>query len=393
MTKERTMHKSHPILKLFLLIVFAVLVVLCVMISIQGGPVDSLSWEQLNPMKLLEGIGGNGSGETENPFDLGELNIIGTDVYMDNLVVLTDNDIRLLNAKGQEVWYFPHEIMQPVLNVYKQWILIYERNGKSYMVMLNGKVLFKGILEGDISFGEIIDNRILFISSNEIGYKRTIHAISPDNGIDLGALYINDYYPFNAHTLDGDEKNPIILYGLGMNSNRVSTIIRLYDGTLKSSPIANVELDGLYPVLYGNSERKLFVGLDSVYCYSREMNLLWSMDFDKDITAAGIFENNGMVFALAGDENELVFFNSEGKEIKKIRIDGQAEGITVHKNTAAVTTGNEAAFYGTAGNIIDRAFMPGMTTSVHFVSEKKAFLVSEHKAVMHSITSKNLKVE
>lgn len=393
MTKERTMHKSHPILKIFLLILFAALVILCVLISIQGGPVDSLNWEQLNPMKLLERIGRNGSGETENSFDLGELNISGTDAYMDNLVILTDNDIRLLNAKGQEIWYFPHEINQPVLQVYKQWILIHERNGKSYMVMRNGKVLFKGILEGDISFGEIIDNRILFISSNEIGYKRTLHAVSPDNGVNYGALYINDYYPFFAHTLDGDEKNPIILYGLGMNSNRVTTIIRLYDETLKSSPIVNVELEGLYPVLYGNSERKLFVGLDGAYCYSRDMNLLWSMDFDKDITAAGIFENNGMVFALSGNENELVFFNSEGKETKKVRVDGQVQGITVYKNTAAVTTGNEAAFYGTAGNIIDRVFMPGMTTRVHFVSEKKAFLVSEHKAVMHSISSKNLTAE
>ena len=86
----------------------------------------------------------------------------------------------------------------PVVNVHGKLILLYEQTGMSFVVISGGKTLLKDTLDEEIAFGYITDDYVLFISRSNIGYKRTVHMIEPDSGINLGALYIDDYYPYYA---------------------------------------------------------------------------------------------------------------------------------------------------------------------------------------------------
>jgi hypothetical protein len=240
------------------------------------------------------------------------------------------------------------------------------------MVIRDGKVLLRDTLEEEISFGEITDEHILFICANDTGYKRTIYTVSPENGVQIGALYIDDYYPYGAGMTNEKENEFFVLYGLGMNSNRISTIIRLYGSNLETSPVASIELEGLYPVLLQSGQKILFAGENKAFCYDQALDSQWSKEFETELQAAGLFENGGAVFALA---DRLIFCDSEGKEIRNIPVNGGINGIEVYKNTAAVISGTKAVFYTSTGNSPDSASLAGMNLKVNFVDEKKVFLI------------------
>ncbi len=384
MTSDKPRKPGRIILKIFLLLLITAGIVFAVLVAFRGDFSQALDWESLNPQKLIDAFKEEHSGIVESSFEFGDLRVLGSGVYMDNLLILSDSDIRLLNSKGEELWYHTHEIQQPVLQLNGRMALVYEQNGKSYMVLRDGKVLLKDKLEEVISFGEITDSRLLFITANATGYKRTVYALSVENGVQLGALYIDDYYPYFVQTLPKESSENIILPGLGMNSNHITTIIRLYPGGLGSTPVSSLELNGLYPVMYRKGQRLLFTGETGAFSYDSDLELLWSVSLDAELTAAGLLENGMVVFV---QKNGLYFYSSTGKEIKKLP-DVIADSIETCKNTAAVVTGTEAVFYDSNGNQINRASLSGLTLKVHFVNEKKAFLVSEHEAVLHEVGKK-----
>ncbi|NLO39500.1 MAG: hypothetical protein GX115_08535, partial [Ruminiclostridium sp.] len=365
-----------------LLLIIAGGIILAVLFAFRGNTAEAFNWEQLDPRKLLEALKEEHMGTVENSFALGDKQLIQSKLYMDNLLLLTESDIRLMNSRGEELWYHPHELRQPVVQVNGKMALVYEQDGKSFIVLKEGKLLIGSNLEEEISFGEVTSSNLLFITANQTGYKRTIHAISPENGFQLGALYINDYYPYYAKTMEQGENKQIILYGLGMNSSHISTIIRLYGASLNQSPITGIELEGLYPVMYHAGQKVLFTGELEAFCYDQTLDLSWSKQFDSELLAAGLFDNGGSVFAL---ENSLLFFNEKGKEVKQLPDSEGTDAIEVYRNTAAVISSNEAVFFDSAGNRLGSYVLPGLSLKVHFVNEKKAFIVSEHEAILHEI--------
>ncbi|MBP7175941.1 MAG: hypothetical protein KBA53_06960 [Thermoclostridium sp.] len=386
MTSENKAKTGNIILKIVLLLIIAGGIVLAVLFAFQGNTAEAFNWEQLDPRNLLEALKEEHIGIMDNSFALGEKQLIQSKLYMDDLLLLTDSDIRLMNSRGEELWYHTHELRQPVVQVNENMVLVYEQNGKSYMVLRDGKVLIRSNLEEEISFGEITSTSMLLITANQSGYKRTIYLISPENGVELGALYINDYYPYYAKTIEQADSKQIILSGLGMNSNNISTIIRLYGDNLNESPITGIELEGLYPVVYHAGQKVLFVGELGAFCYDQALELSWSKQFDNELLAGGLFDNGGTVFAL---ESSIAFYNEKGKEVKQLPADSSTDAIEVYKNTAAVISGNEAVFYDFAGNRLGSTVLPGLSLKVHFMNEKKAFIVSEHEAMLHEIDSTN----
>lgn len=381
MTSEKQIKPGNIILRIILLLLITAGILVAVLTAFEGDFTKAPDWERLNPKRLIEALQEEHGSIVERAFAIDDFEIAGSGIYLDNLMVLSNSDIRLLNAKGEELWYHTHEIRQPVLQIHGRIALVYEQNGKSYMVLRDGKILLKDKLEEQISYGNITDTRLLFITANEVGYKRTLFAVSPDSGVQLGALYIDDYYPFYLHDMPKEGGENIILSGLGMNSNHVSTIIRLYPGSLESIPRASLELSGIYPVMYRQGHRLLFAGENEAICYNDDLELTWSVSFDQELLAAGLFENGGVV---AARKDGLDFYDAKGKVVRQLS-GATADSIEICQNTAAVITGNEVVFYDANGNQIGKASLPGLTLKVHFLNEKKAFLVSEHEAILHEI--------
>lgn len=385
MTSENKRKPGSIVIKILLLFVITGGIALAVLFAFQGNTAEAFNWEQLDPSKLLEALKEEHIGIVEDSFALGEKQVLGSGIYLGNLLLLTESDLRLMNSRGEELWYHTHELRQPVLQINGKMALIYEQNGKSYMVLRDGKVLLRDTLEAEISFGEITPSSLFLIEANDTGYKRTLHAVSPENGVQIGALYIDDYYPFFMKTITKDENKFFILSGLGVNSNHISTIIRLYRVSLDTSPVTGIELEGLYPVMFQAGQKLLFTGEYGAFCYDQELELSWSRQFDSELFAAGIFDNGSAIFAL---EDRLIFLNEKGGEAKKLPVDVKADAIEVYKNTAAVISGNEAVFYGADGKTQGKTSLPGLSLKVHFLDEKKAFIVSEHEAILHEIVSK-----
>ncbi len=385
MTSANKRSPGKIIIKIVLLLLIAGGVVLAVLFAFQGNTAEAFDWKKLDPSKLLEALKEEHIGNVENSFSVGENPFLRSGIYMDNLLLITESDLRLMNSRGEEIWYYTHELRRPVLQINGKMALLYEQNGKSYMVLRDGKVLLRDTLEEVISFGEITPTNLFLIAANDTGYKRTIFAVSPENGVQMGALYINDYYPYFAKTITVQGNKFFILSGLGMNSNHISTIIRLYRTSLETSPVTSIELEGLYPVMFQAGKKLLFTGEMSAFCYDQSMELEWSSQFDSELLAAGLFENGSSVFAV---ENNLIFMNEKGKETKKVSVDVRTDAIEVCQNTAAVISGNEVVFFDAAGNSSGRTSLPGLSLVVHFVDEKKAFIVSEHEAILHEVTSK-----
>lgn len=382
MTKEKTIKPNRIGLKILILISLIAVIFCAVMISVSDNLID-FNWDAINPRILVEKLKFEKSQSKVGAFYLGELDVSQTAEYEGNLIVLTNYDIRLLNASGEEIWYYTHEVRHPVINVNGKWILIYEKNGKTFMVLKDGKVILEDKLDEEIAFGEITDKYILFIAISNNGYKRTISFIAPDTGINLGALYIDDYFPYYSEIFDNDKY--FLLYGLGMNSTDISTIIRIYDSTRKTSPVANVEVEGLYPAVYSNNGNYIFAGEDRIFCYDNNLDLIWSDVFQDKIAAAGIFENNGAIVAFNGESKIIYFYNSAGEQIKAVETENSIQDIVVYKNTAAVICGSKVLFYDSSGKFIDNASLPGISLKVHFLNKDQAYLVSEHEVVLYNI--------
>jgi len=375
---------NRPLFKLFMLIAIITVIVLSAIYAFDGSFSGEISWERFNPAGIIENIRNNYTSEKSSVILSGDINPRLAETYLGNLLILSESDIKLINSKGEEVWYIPHEMYNPVVNVHDKLILLYEQTGKSFIVVSSGKTLLKDTLDEEIAFGYITDNYVLFISRSDIGYKRTVHMIEPDSGINLGALYIDDYYPYYAIP-QSSEKKTFLLYGLGLDSIRPSTVIREYGTDLSPNPITGVELDDLMPLFCSNGSMKLFVGDNSAYCYDNDFTLMWSKDFDQDIISAGIFDNGASIFALEDLKDTVVFVDRQGKDVKNIKLNGRVHDIEICGNSAAVVMGSEILFYGHTGKENDHVTMPGMKIMVKFIDEKRAYLISEHEIILHQI--------
>jgi len=385
MTRERTIKPVKAGLRILILASLIIVIFSAVLISMNENDIE-LSWGTQNLKDLALKVQAEKAVSRYSVFDFGDINISRTAVFDGNLLVLTAYDIRLLNPKGEELWYYTHDVRHPVLNINGNRILLYEKNGKSYMVLKDGKIALKETLDEEIAYGEVTDNYIIFISTGNSGYKRTIKFVSPETGIGLGALYIDDYFPYYAETLP--DNHSFILYGLGMNSTNLSTIIRIYESSKKTAPVANVEIEGLFPFMYSNGSRYFFAGEYKVVCYDSNLDMLWSREYTDKIAAAGMFESNNAIVALNGERKIIKFYNSNGEETKTVETENSIQDIVVYKNTAAVIFGSKVTFYDDSGKEIDEASMPGLSIGVHFANSGQAFLVTEHEAVLHNISGK-----
>jgi len=385
MTRERTIKPVKAGLRILILASLIIVIFSAVLISMNENDIE-LSWGTQNLKDLALKVQAEKAVSRYSVFDFGDINISRTAVFDGNLLVLTAYDIRLLNPKGEELWYYTHDVRHPVLNINGNRILLYEKNGKSYMVLKDGKIALKETLDEEIAYGEVTDNYIIFITTGNSGYKRTIKFVSPETGIGLGALYIDDYFPYYAETLP--DNHSFILYGLGMNSTNLSTIIRIYESSKKTAPVANVEIEGLFPFMYSNGSRYFFAGEYKVVCYDSNLDMLWSREYTDKIAAAGMFESNNAIVALNGERKIIKFYNSNGEESKTVETENSIQDIVVYKNTAAVIFGSKVTFYDDSGKEIDEASMPGLSIGVHFANSGQAFLVTEHEAVLHNISGK-----
>ncbi|HAA24619.1 MAG TPA: hypothetical protein DCE11_00680 [Ruminiclostridium sp.] len=385
--KNKT-NTSRLLFKLFILIVLITVVVFSAMYAFDGSFPGEISWEIFNPAGIIEKVRNNRDNGQSGVIFSGDIKPKLAEMYMGNLLILSESDIKLFNSKGEEMWYIPHEMHNPVVNVHDKLILLYEQTGKAFVVISNGRTLLKDKLDEEIAFGYITDHYILFISRSNIGYKRTVHMIEPESGINLGALYIDDYYPYYAIPQSG-EKNTFLLYGLGLDSIYPSTVIREYGTDINPSPVTGIELNDITPLFRSNGSMKLFIGERSAYCYDDDFTLIWSRDFDKNIVSAGMFDNGASVFVLEDYHNDIaVFVDKQGKDVKDIKLNGQVHDIETYGNSAAVVMGSEIIFYGHSGKQNDNVTIPGMKIKVKFIDEKRAYLVSEHEIILHNI-SKN----
>lgn len=378
---------NRLLFKLFMLVVLITVVVLSAMYAFEGSFSDEINWERFNPAGVIENIQNSYGNERSGVILSGDINPKLAEAYMGNLLILSESDIKLINSKGEEVWYIPHEMYNPVVNVHGKLILLYEQTGMSFVVISGGKTLLKDTLDEEIAFGYITDDYVLFISRSNIGYKRTVHMIEPDSGINLGALYIDDYYPYYA-VPQNSEKKTFLLYGLGLDSIYPSTVIREYGTDLSPNPVTGVELDDLTPLFCSNGSMKIFVGNNSAYCYDNDFTLIWSRDFDHNIVSAGMFDNGASIIALEAQNDTVVFIDKQGKDVKNVNLNGQVHDIEICGNSAAVAMGSEVLFYGHTGKQIDHVTIPGMKTKVKFIDEKRAYIISEHEIILHQI-SKN----
>jgi len=384
MTKDKTRRKV-PLLKFIVLLVMIAAIVLSALFAFNNEALSNINWEMFNPSALFEELFSQRSKYDNISVRLDSLNIKASGIYMGNLLIVTDSDIRLLNAKGEEQWFLTHNIMQPVMQTNGQWILIYDENGKSYMVINKGRIFIDGTLEENISFGDISDKYILFISWSNTGYKRTIHLISPEDAVKLGSLYIDDYYPFYSAISRQKDDGYFILNGIGMNTSKISTIFRKYSDNLNKGLITDIQLDGLYPVILYGSAQSIFVGENNAQCYNDNLEYLWSIEFDSYISASGLFENGGSVFALNSRENSLCFYDSRGKELNRVTVNNKIESIVTYKDMVAAISGPEVSFYSSSGKYADTVSIPGLTAKVYFIDEKKAFVLSEHEVIVHNL--------
>jgi len=385
MVNEKTVKPGRVVLKIFILISLILIIFFAVLVSMNENNIE-LNWYALNINNLIEKFKTETAQQSTGAFSLGDLDISQTAEYQGNLVVLSDYDIRLLSPNGEEVWYYTHDVRHPVLNINGKWILVYENNGKSYMVIKDGKVVLESKLDEEIAFGEVTDKYLLFITISSNGYKRTVNFIAPETGISLGALYIDDYYPYYVKNVNNN--SGFLLYGLGMNSINISTIIRIYESTGKTAPVASVEAEGLYPVMNCSNSNFIFAGENKVLYYDSNLNLTWSDEYTDRITAVGMFEDDNAVVALSGDTTKIVFYNSAGREIKSIETENSIQSIEIYENTAAVIYGSKVLFYDSSGRLIDNASLPGINLNVHFLNNERVFLVSEHEAILYNISRK-----
>jgi len=378
---------SRLLLRLFILVALIAVIALSAVYAFQGAFPGEIDWGRFKPAEVIENIRNNYGKERSSVILSGDVNPKLAETYMGNLLILSENDIKLINSKGEELWYIPHEMYNPVVNVHDKLILLYEQTGRSFIVISSGKTVLKDTLEEEIAFGYITDDYVLFISRSNIGYKRTVHMIEPNSGINLGALYIDDYYPYYA-VPQGSEKNTFLLYGLGLDSIHPSTVIREYGTDLNPSPITGVELDDITPLFCSNGNMKLFVGENSAYCYDNDFTLIWSRDFEQTIISAGMFNNGASVFALEGQNDTVIFIDRQGKDVTNIMLNNKVQDIEIYGDSAAVVMSSEALFYGHTGKQNDHVAIPGMKAKVKFIDEKRAYLISEHEIILHQILKK-----
>lgn len=392
-TKETAQYRFH----LGRFLIFVVLV-----LSVIG--VALYSFFRINPLDVFKtGFGGtynqvltameeSNQKVMEIPYDVAAP--VSFAALSDNIIVGSISTVKCFDSGGNQLWYVPVSLKKPLVQTYNNDVLVADIGGRYFGIVRDGKILWDKTLDVDIINAGIYENWILVITdSDQVGYKRIIHAFSHD-GQEIVFRNISDYYPFVVYHYPGYDHTAFIVCGVETQSLEATSLFEFLDlsmnqrGSIRDTRDREDLFAGALPF---TDNKLLLYGEKDLICVGKDLGMIWRLDLGNDyLTSCGITPDNTTVAAVLDGEilsrekrtqTSLKAIDSKGSAQEWLVVDAEVTQIRTKGRTIACAAGSEVYFLNGSGEVMDVYTSLSKVDSIHLTAEDLAYVYSGGRLV------------
>ncbi len=309
------------------------------------------------------------SGENDNlPIQIDSDKVLRLDTLGDSIVVITSDNLFIYSESGKQTLFYKHSMSNPALNIKSDKAIVYDRNGKNFVLIDNNEIIFEGLSDNKIITAQIGKDGSYALSTkvdgatsalvvhnkyNEkifhwnCGFEYITSIAISDNGKYVGAAVLGaengeiftivhhfgvEYkdelnsqkiYGVTPFGLNFANSNTLMLlsdsgiYEINKKDEKFTEILKYYSSEFNSCDIAD---NGKYIVTIAK------YGSENVFetnLYSKNGKLKKTISTDFEIYSSAVTNKYIFIFG----ENIINVYNLSGKKVSEIIIDGGADSI------------------------------------------------------------------
>lgn len=295
---------------------------------------------------------------------------------MDGFAMIDNSGMSYHSADKQE-WKSNVGINNPIANAEGKYLIIAEKDGKSYYIANNKQIISNGQVDGQIYYVKINENGYSAVVYNKLGYKSAVK-ISKPNGEEIFTRFFSSTKVVSCDISDDNKTlavGEIDISGIKLSSGVTflsltlsrDTNISNAGGTNNDSSIGNVisgsmEYDSLISNLdFKDKDTLLAVHSSKVIKYLLNGSKSDVMPLDNTTTQAinnsakGYFIDVSKAMAnVFVNKMEVHIISKDGKELGKYSIDQIIKEAECMNRTIAINTGTEIHIISTSGRLIKK---------------------------------------
>lgn len=290
-------------------------------------------------------------------------------VYRDGLTLVDQSGVRVYNSAGRRTLEDDPAFSDPRAAASDQYMLVYDRGGKSYALYNSLTRIYTGTLDFPITCGAISDSGMYAVVTGTREYTSAVLLYSKNNK--LKNRFLKDKYVIDVAISDDGERIAIL---------SVESVNGAYQAEFQvcrpgaDTALATLEVAGVFPMAVRFFDDNRFAVLcdSAIYFYSADGESLGSYAFIDDApsrfaldgeTAALVFPNNVM-----GTESRVMCFDASGELVDEAILDGRAQEIAL----------TDDALYLLTEHWLHRlSFSHGNTASLDYAGGGKALLPTD----------------
>jgi hypothetical protein len=309
-------------------------------------------------------------------------------VYRDLIIRCSNNTIKGINKKGEEVWSLNVSIEKPLLESNGHELLAADLEGKNIYVISGREIKWENKVDGNIINADISADGYVAVVQEQRGYRNIVRVFDP-RGMEMFSRNIVHNYVISAKISPLSEQ--LVINSLDASGVEINPSIEFFD--MMGSPFAAKipQPNTIFPSVWYLDGDLLLAASDSMLVlYDSERNEKWRKEFDR-VYSSGVLLGKYVVAAVetSGDKSSrrtasrgIVIYNSGGQLTGEFHLDEAVKNIRTYSDIIAVNTIREVYFINSRGKFVGKYTSKTDITDVYFFSKLEAAVVTRDRVVI-----------
>ncbi|NLN05581.1 MAG: hypothetical protein GX166_12370 [Clostridiaceae bacterium] len=326
----------------------------------------------------------------------------------DTLIIADESGVTGLDIEGKWKWNHDYELYEPVLETYKDLVLLTDLGGYSVFAFDENGLLWHMVFDKGIIAAYYDEGTKHFLAlHNDEDYKTCVTVYDVKNGNKpLFTRKFGAYYMTKADiSSDASQMAVSGFYQEAGISTAVVAFLRMRDGEVYTTESF---YDNIFPYVSYLKDNALFIAsTDQIVRIVRETTASTKRDtekviWDRNADSTGLvcvksFNDDYLIAAFSEINTNLVsdtttslirVYDSKGETLVKIEVDGKARGIATGKDTFAVYTDHTVYLYNLKGFLISRYNLVSDIQNVSYLGTRVLFVSGQNQMAVVDMSGK-----
>lgn len=244
----------------------------------------------------------------------------GTLPYKDGAIVYSPSYLSFFDRSGKCGWEISIPIKNPIVKVCKSYIIAAENGGKSFCVIKNGDVVYRGESEYNILNADVSQHGKILLIEDETYYK-AMAVVYSKKGEELYRWHSASSYVIDCAFSEYDSHFALTTLTASIAQTQAETgtfsssvmIFSIYDEDVKNAKTVDGDI---FTALYSSKRRFVALSSSSLSCFSSDAKLLWEYNLGglKPLYVDSYNNRSALILSDESANQTLVIVNSNGEE-------------------------------------------------------------------------------